>query len=190
MDDRRLRAEVEKRVREMFEPGLANVARQPLTDEQKRARLETMPESFRQIIGENGWPEPVEVSDEAKESYIQQEVDELLAILTEGRESKAESGPLTDDDFNFACMQKPGRAVADHMLFRLKAQPPHPLLKVFIDMCEQDKKDLEILQNSPTEEQVSEISERIEARLKELKPDEFMRNAQEILEREDNDDNH
>jgi hypothetical protein len=184
MGDRRLRAEIEERVRQRIELGLDFVEKPRLTEEQKQARLELMTRAQRKLIEDHGWPDSSPVSDESKEAYIASEVESILELVVSAREKSGKSGPLTDSEMDNTLRSRPHFA-ADYMLFRLRAQPAHPLRSESIDWLEQSKRDLEILRNSPTEEQVAEIQKRVEAELSEVNPEGWFRKAKELLEDEE-----
>lgn len=168
MDENELRNEIERRVREPAELAwAARVAPIELTDEEKQAELEAMPEAFQRHVEEHGWPERKPLTDEAKQSYIETETNRLYEVAQLRRDASGVVGPVSDDEWDEIFMDRIALDM-DVMVAKLKTQPNIPIGQALIEMIEAGKEDSTALRSITSDEQVSEVSQRMAKRFEEL----------------------
>jgi hypothetical protein len=166
MDDNGLRDEIEKRVRDRAELAWsARVAPTELTEEEKQAELEAMPEAFQKYVEEHGRPEPKPLTDEAKQSYIHSETNRLYEVAQLRRGANGVVGPVSDAEWDETFMDRIALDM-DAMLAKLRAQPNSPIGQALIEMIELGKEDAR--RSVTTDEELSELSQRMAKQFEDL----------------------
>jgi len=167
MDDA-LKKEVESRVRKLVE--LAWSAREERvapTEEEQQAFLEQLPEAFREEIGDARWPILEPLSEEAKERYVRSETEKLFEVTRLRRASDGTVGPIDDDEWHEICMDRHDHDT-EAMLTKLRERPSGEIRNALIALMEANKEDAAGLRSAVTDEQLSEISQKMVKRFEEL----------------------
>ena len=167
MDDA-LKKEVESRVRKFAE--LAWSAREesfaPIEEEQQ-AFLEQMLEAFREESGTAHWPIPEPLSVEAKERYVRSETAKLFEVASLRRAASGTVGPIDDDEWHAICMDRHDNDT-EIMLSKLRERPETEIRNALIALMESGKEEAAELRSAVTDDQLSEISQKMVKRFEKL----------------------
>lgn len=180
-----LLSELKHKLMERYEPVYrqlkANQEERPkLTEEQMHAQIDELAkfnpkaaEMMRKGISQIGWlhQNPIKWDDEQLEAQVNREAEALLPLVQTIRLESGYAGELTDDEYYQASLRRSQDSIETSMaMLRAKADessndPRSQIARSLLNLVEQDQPDLESLrQEGITEEQLNEVTKRINAR--------------------------
>ena len=170
MDNANLYRQVEKYVRSYYTMAFDQMrAQKPLTAEEIRERIQHLPSAMQELIQSQEPLQPSTISEEQQEELIARETAKLLPFVIK-KLGANETDTLTNDDIHRAWMQCSDEGVSkslDAMRQSLQSATgdKQALLQSFLSAAEQGREDLRALPETPTDEQLKDVSRRISEQL-------------------------